>query len=76
MDRVTGQDAQTNTSRVAFTVEEARQKLGISRGLLYKLAKAGDLTLIKLGARSLILASELERLLAARTAAARTEVVR
>jgi excisionase family DNA binding protein len=41
-----------------FTVVEAAARLKVSRALLYEFIRAGDLHLIKLGTRTLILAAE------------------
>ena len=37
-----------------LTIREARERLRISRATLYKLAKRGTLTLVKIGGKSLI----------------------
>ena len=53
----------TETDRIAYTVPEAARCLGCSVGLLYKLARDGELRLTKLGRRTLVAAAELDRLL-------------
>ena len=49
--------------RMAFTVNAACSALSISRTTLYSLVKKGQLKLTKVAGRSLIVRSELERLL-------------
>ncbi len=46
----------------AYRIDEACHCLGIGRASLYALVKAGDLKLIKIAGRSLVPASEIERL--------------
>jgi excisionase family DNA binding protein len=48
---------------VTYTVEEAGEILGLGRGLAYKLARAGDLPVIRLGNRLLVPKVALEKLL-------------
>jgi len=52
-----------NTDRLVFTVNEARQKLGISRGLTYEAIRTGKIPSIRIGRRILIPKAALQRLL-------------
>lgn len=58
--------AQTETARpLAYSIPDAARMVGgFSRAYIYELAKRGDLKITKIGARSVILVSELERFLA------------
>jgi len=49
-------------SRAALTMQEAAAALGVSRSHLYGLADRGELRLIRLGRRTLVPVSELDRL--------------
>ena len=50
-------------TRAAYPLEEARQLLGgVTRQHLYNLADRGEIRLVKLGRRTLVPASEIERL--------------
>jgi excisionase family DNA binding protein len=49
--------------RLTYTVEEAGEILGLGRGLAYKLARGGELPVIKLGNRLLVPRAALQRLL-------------
>jgi excisionase family DNA binding protein len=53
-------------TRLAYSPSEGAQVLSISRSKIYELIAAGDLKIIKLGSRTLILHSELVRFLASR----------
>lgn len=53
---------------VANTVSEACQRLGIARNSLYNLINAGEIFAIKIGSRTLIPESELNRFVASRLA--------
>lgn len=56
-------NAQHNTlPRVAYSLNEAAQSLGLSRRTLYELMDAGTLQTVKLGKRRLVPAQELARL--------------
>jgi excisionase family DNA binding protein len=55
------------TDRLAYSVPEAARRLACSPGLIYRLARTGELRLTKLGRRTLVAAAELDRLLAAST---------
>jgi len=48
-------------TRIAYTVDEVVELLGVGRTTLYEAIKAGDLQTKKLGRRTLILAEELDR---------------
>jgi len=50
--------------RQTLTVEEAGRVLGISRTLAYRAARQGELPVIRIGRRYLVLKAELQRLLA------------
>ena len=54
----------TQHDRLTLTVEEAAQRLGLSRWSAYNLAKNGELPTIKLGRRVLVPKAALDRLLA------------
>lgn len=49
---------------LADGVADAAKRLGVSKGLLYKLHKAGKVKLVKLAGRTLITRAEQARLLA------------
>ena len=51
-------------STLASTIPDTCRRLGIGRTLLYDLLKQGKLRAIKLGARTLIPETELQRLIA------------
>jgi len=48
--------------RQAFSVPEAARMLGVSRATLYKLVAAGRIRVIKIATRTLVPASEIERI--------------
>jgi len=50
------------SDRYAYRVNEACEALGIRRTLLYRLAKSGELRLLKICGRTLVPRSEIERL--------------
>jgi excisionase family DNA binding protein len=52
---------QAISDRRAFPVTEAATLLGVSRATVYKLAADGRIRLVKIGGRTLIPASEIER---------------
>jgi excisionase family DNA binding protein len=49
-----------NDQRMAFTVTETAQRLGVSKGLVYAMMKRGDLPFIRFGNRKLIPTESLE----------------
>jgi excisionase family DNA binding protein len=49
--------------KLTYTVNEAALALGIGRTKLYELVQAGELPLVKIGARSLIRRADLEAFL-------------
>ena len=53
------QHTETSHPRMAYSVEETAQALGIGRGLVFQLLREGQLKSIRLGKRRLIPASEL-----------------
>ncbi|CPT03334.1 helix-turn-helix domain-containing protein [Mycobacteroides abscessus] len=53
-----------------YTMEEAADRLRVSREYLYRLRKSGDLIVVKFGRRVLVESAEIDRVIAAaRTAA-------
>lgn len=56
-----------NLRKLAYRIDEACYALAISRTSLYQLVKTGEVRLIKIAGRSLVPASELERLTRPRT---------
>lgn len=48
--------------KLAYRIDEACRAIGIGRTSLYKLVETGELKLIRIAGRSLVPASELERL--------------
>ncbi len=54
-------EKQSKISPVAVGVEDAYRSLGIGRTAFYGLVKRGQIRLIKLGKRSLVPCTELER---------------
>lgn len=48
--------------RSAYPVNEGAYRLGIGRSSLYAMAKSGELKLVKIAGRTLVPASEIERL--------------
>ena len=54
--------------RLALTVEEARARLGLSRGLIYEAIRTGQIPAVRVGRRILIPIAALEQLLASPTA--------
>jgi excisionase family DNA binding protein len=52
-----------------YPVPEAAAQLGIGRSTLYELVRKGELDVVRIGSRTLIPASSLERYIAGRTAA-------
>jgi len=51
------------TDRLVLSVKEARQQLGLSRGLMYDALRSGQIPSIRIGRRILIPRAGLERLL-------------
>ena len=49
--------------RETMTVGETADRLGISRALAYKAAQRGELPIIRIGRRYLVIRAELERML-------------
>jgi excisionase family DNA binding protein len=47
----------------ARSMQDAARTLGVNRSLLYKMAKRGELELIKLGGRTIVDEREIDRLL-------------
>jgi excisionase family DNA binding protein len=57
------------TTKISYTINEATAVCGISRTTLYGLMKAGELTPVKIGARTLIRHADLEALIERKLAA-------
>lgn len=55
--------------KIAYTIKEAVAATGISRTTLYGLIKAGELTPVKIGARTLIRHTDLDALIESKLAA-------
>lgn len=55
--------------KIAYTINEAVAASGISRTSLYGLIKAGELSPVKIGVRTLIRHSDLEALIESKLAA-------
>lgn len=55
---------------LTFTVEEAAELLGISRGLAYQAAATGELPVVRVGGRILVPRARLMEMLGERDAAA------
>ncbi len=53
-----------NNERLTYTVEEAAEKLGISRPVAYQAVNRGDIPVIRIGRRILVPVAALEKLLA------------
>lgn len=60
----------TLSEPLVVDIPEAARKLGVSRTLAYRLIRAGDLKVVKIGSRSLIAQDELRRFVVSRAAAA------
>jgi excisionase family DNA binding protein len=56
-------EALSPTRPVAYTISEAANQLRCSRSHIYNLVSRGAIKVVKIGHRSLIAASEIERLL-------------
>lgn len=52
-----------------YTMEEAAELLRISRTLIFRMHKRGDLAVVRFGRRTLVEASEINRVIAAARAA-------
>lgn len=55
--------AEQQEQRLVLTVEQAAQRLSISRGLAYELVRIGRLPSVRLGRRLVVPVAGLERLL-------------
>ena len=53
---------ETRPARAAWRVDDAAYRMGVSRVSIYKLAKEGKITLIKIAGRTLVPESEIVRL--------------
>ena len=56
----TAQDRQQTSERLAYRVKEAAESLAISRSHFYELVAAGEIKILKDGARTLVRRTELE----------------
>ena len=54
----------SNKPRLAYTLDELADALGVSRAFLYRLRGEGKLKMVKLGRRTLVTAEEARRMLA------------
>lgn len=61
--------AAQSTPPVLYTMEEAADLLRVSREYLYRMRKNGDLIVVKFGRRTLVEATEIDRVIAAARAA-------
>lgn len=52
----------TREAKLAYTVQEACAATGLSRSTIYNLIRAGDLTKVRVGGRTLLPACDLRRL--------------
>ncbi|MFV8172493.1 MULTISPECIES: helix-turn-helix domain-containing protein [Mycolicibacterium] len=52
-----------------YTMEEAADRLRVSREYLYRMRKNGDLVVVRFGRRILVEATEIDRVIAANRAA-------
>ncbi|MGV0675651.1 helix-turn-helix domain-containing protein [Mycolicibacterium fortuitum] len=52
-----------------YTVEEAAEILRVSREYLYRMRQRGEITVVKFGRRTLVEASEIDRVISANRAA-------
>ncbi len=52
-----------DTSRLVFSVEEARKQLGLSKGLMYEAIRTGQVPSVRIGRRILIPRRALEQML-------------
>jgi excisionase family DNA binding protein len=57
------------TTKLAYTIKEASAACGIGRTTIYGLIKAGELTPVKIGSRTLIRHPDLEALIERKLAA-------
>jgi excisionase family DNA binding protein len=57
------------TPPLLYTMEEAAERLRVSREFLYGMRKRGQLTVVKFGRRTLVESAELDRVIAAARAA-------
>lgn len=55
-----------NLAPLAHPIDAAARRIGIGRTMVYALIKSGELRVVKIGGRTLILESELHRFLAER----------
>ena len=59
--------------RIALSIQEAADALGIGRTTVYELVSAKEIVPFKIGRRTLILRSEVQRIAETRAASARAE---
>ncbi|MGE3915433.1 MAG: helix-turn-helix domain-containing protein [Hyphomicrobiaceae bacterium] len=68
MSRVGTQQSQLHASTfepISYRIKDAERLTGISKSMIYLLAARGDITLSRVGRRTLVPRSELERLIEA-----------
>lgn len=53
----------TNDQIIAVSVAKTAKMIGISRSILYELVKEGEISVVKIKRRTVILRSEIERFL-------------
>ena len=56
-------DTELTTRPAAFSIQAFADQISVSRGTVYNLHKAGLITIIKIGGRSVVRSSELDRFL-------------
>lgn len=60
-------EASVPPRRAAYSMQEAADLLGVSRSHVYNLAERGQLRLVRIGRRTVVPATEIDRLLAGET---------
>lgn len=56
-------DTTTSTRPAGYSIPDAARQLSISRSGMYRLIRSGEIRMVKIGHRSVIPASEIDRLL-------------
>lgn len=65
----TSENGAAQTTPLLYTMEETAEVLRVSREYLYRMKKNGDLIVVKFGRRTLVEATEIDRVIAANRAA-------
>jgi excisionase family DNA binding protein len=52
------------TRPVGFTIDDAARQLSVGRSTVYRLIRQGTIRIVKIGSRTIVPASEIDRLLA------------